>query len=226
MPVHAKFLNTEVVANGAVVRAEDVKGRIIALDITIPKGRIEDVMKLAIKSPNPPLVGNVRVVAKMKLPPGENEVRSRLELEGRFDLVEATFTNYNVQQKINTLSRRGRGDESNDAGKSVVSGMGGRFALKHGVLTLNDLSFRVPGAMVQLAGTYGIDSEIMDFRGALLLDASLADTTSGYKAVLARIAQPFFRRPGGGSKLPIRVSGTRKAPSFGLDMKRAFLPGR
>jgi hypothetical protein len=224
MPVNARFLDTEVIANGAVVRAEEVKGRIIALDVAIPKGRIEDLLKLAIKSPTPPLVGEIRVVAKMKLPPGEQDVPERLDLAGRFDLVQATFTNYNIQKRINTLSTRGRGDEDT-SGKSVVSGLGGHFTLRRGVLTLPDLTFRVPGAMVQLSGSYGIESEMMDFRGHLLLDSSLAETTSGYKAVLATIAQPFFRRKGGGSKLPIRVSGHRKNPTFGLDMKRALLPG-
>jgi hypothetical protein len=41
--------------------------------------------------------------------------------------------------------------------------------------------------------------------------------------MLARIAQPFFRRPGGGSRMPIRISGTRENPSFGVDLKKAFL---
>ena len=223
MPVTARFLQTEILASGAVVRAVD-KGRIIALDIKIAKGRIEDVLKLAIKSPKAPLVGDLRVVAKMVLPPGQTGVPERIELDGRFDLVEATFTNYNVQRRINLLSSKGKGDEDT-SGRSVVSGLGGRFMLKNGVLALPDLTFRVPGAMVQLSGTYGLESEWMDFRGNLLLDSSLADTTSGYKAVLATIAQPLFRRKGGGSKLPIRVSGHRKNPSFGLDVRRALLPG-
>jgi hypothetical protein len=62
----------------------------------------------------------------------------------------------------------------------------------------------------------------MDFTGNLLTDASLADMTSGFKSVLARVAQPFFRRPGGGSRLPIRISGTRDKPAFGLDMSRVL----
>jgi hypothetical protein len=49
--------------------------------------------------------------------------------------------------------------------------------------------------------------------------------TSGLKSLAARIVQPFFRRPGGGSKLPIKVTGTRNEPSFGLDVRKAFLPG-
>jgi hypothetical protein len=78
---------------------------------------------------------------------------------------------------------------------------------------------------VELAGSYGLKSEVMNFSGHLLMDASLADTTSGLKAIAARLVQPFFRREGGGSRIPIRVSGSRAKPSFGLDVRRAFLPG-
>jgi hypothetical protein len=45
------------------------------------------------------------------------------------------------------------------------------------------------------------------------------------KSVLAHIAQPLFRRRGGGSKLPIHISGPLAKPEFGLDVKRALTPG-
>ena len=62
-------------------------------------------------------------------------------------------------------------------------------------------------------------------RRYLLLDASLSDMTTGFKSLLLKVAQPFFRRPGGGTKVPIRVAGTPNAPQFGLDVKRALTPG-
>jgi hypothetical protein len=49
--------------------------------------------------------------------------------------------------------------------------------------------------------------------------------TSGVKSLLARMAQPFFRRPGGGSRIPIRISGPRANPTFGLDARRVFNRG-
>ena len=64
--------------------------------------------------------------------------------------------------------------------------------------------------------------ELIDFRGDLLLDASLAQMTTGVKSLLARIAQPFFRGPNGGSRLPIRITGNRAKPSFRLDVGRVF----
>jgi hypothetical protein len=63
---------------------------------------------------------------------------------------------------------------------------------------------------------------MMDFKGYFLADATLADMTHGVKSMLARLAQPFFRRPGGGSRIPIRISGPRSNPTFGLDAGRVF----
>ena len=202
-----------------------MKGRRISVDVAIDDGRIEDLLKLGVKASKPLMTGRIRLRSKLLIPAGDQEVIDKLELAGRFSLDEARFSNVNIQQKINALSRRGKGDEASDDGPSVVSRLSGTFTLRAGTLTFTDLSFGVPGAVVQIAGTYDLKGEALDFRGNLLLDATLAETTSGWKAVVGRIAQPLFRRPGGGSKLPIRISGPREKPEFGLDVRRALGPG-
>ena len=223
--VEARVIETLIVARGAVVRTEDVKGRRISLDVAIDDGRIEDVLKLAVKSTKPILTGRMQLRAKLLLPAGNRDVIEKLDLAGTFKLNEARFTNVNVQEKINALSQRGKGDETAGNGPSVVSRLSGNFTLQGGTLTFSDLSFGLPGAIVQIAGTYDVRRETLDFRGNLLLDATLAETTNGWKAVLGRIAQPLFRRQGGGSQLPIRISGSREHPEFGLDVGRALGPG-
>lgn len=223
--VDARLIDTPIVARGAVVRTEDVKGRRISLDVGIEDGRIEDVLKLAVKTTKPVMTGRMQLKAKIVIPAGDRKVIDRLDLVGTFRLNEARFTNVNVQEKINALSHRGKGNATAGNGPGVVSRLSGNFTLRSGTLTFSDLSFGVPGAIVQLAGTYDMKHETLDFRGHLLLDATLAETTSGWKAVLGRIAQPLFRRQGGGSKLPIRISGPRENPDFGLDVRRALGPG-
>jgi pimeloyl-ACP methyl ester carboxylesterase len=223
--VEARVNETLIVARGAVVRARDVKGRRIALEVTIDDGRLEDVLKLGVKSAKPLMTGRMRLRAKFLLPAGDQPIIDKLELAGDFRLDQARFSNIDIQASVNRLSRRGKGDEKAEDGPSVVSRMSGHFRLQGGTMTFSDLSFGVPGAVVQIAGTYDVKREALDFRGHLLLDASLADTTSGWKAVIARVAQPLFRRPGGGTKLPIRISGPREKPEFGLDVRRALGPG-
>jgi hypothetical protein len=220
--VEATLARTTILATGAVVRTQNVKGRRVSLDLRIDQGHIEDLMRLAVKTGNP-LVGRITLQTKFLLPAGPADVVDRLQLNGHFKLTEAQFTSIDVQRKINVLSRRGRGDENADGtGHSVVSNLQGRFALRDAHLTFTDLTFAVPGAVVQLSGTYGLRDELMDFKGFFLADASLADMTSGVKSLLARLAQPFFRRPGGGTKIPIRISGPRANPTFGLDRGRVF----
>jgi hypothetical protein len=223
--VDAKLVESHIHAKGAVVRTREVKGRHVTLDITIDQARIEDILKLAMKGNKPPLVGAIKVRTKFLLPAGDEDVVRKLRLNGEFSLDQARFTNFNVQKRIVTLSQKGRGEAAGEDGESVVSQLRGKFGLENGTLTFSDLTFAVPGATVQLAGTYHLERETLDFAGHLLLDASLRETTSGVKAALATIAQPFFRREGGGSKIPIRVGGTRGKPEFGLDVKRALLPG-
>ena len=222
--VQATLINTVIQASGAIVRARDIKGRQTTLDVTVPQGRIEDILRLAMKPGKTPLTGMIDIKTKLVIPAGPMPVVDRMQLDGTFSLSQARFTSFNVQKRINGLSKRARGDDGDDEAESVVSNVSGRFSMRDAAITFSNLAFSVPGARVELAGWYGLRSETMDFKGNLLLDASLAETTSGLKSLAARIVQPFFRRPGGGSKLPIKISGPRAKPSFGLDMKKAFLP--
>ena len=92
-------------------------------------------------------------------------------------------------------------------------------------MRLSDLSFSVPGALVQLAGTYTLKTQEVDFHGTLSLDAKVSETTTGIKSVLLKVVDPLFKRSGGkGSLIPIKIGGTSKDLSFGLDLKRRKQP--
>jgi hypothetical protein len=57
----------------------------------------------------PPLLGNIRVNTMFDLPPGNEDVVKRLQLNGTFGLAKAEFTSDTVQDKIEELSRKSRG---------------------------------------------------------------------------------------------------------------------
>jgi hypothetical protein len=221
--IDASFLQSSLVAKGGVVDTPGKAGREVRLDIDMERARIEDIMKMAVKSPKPPMTGALKLVTKFLLPPGETDVAERLQLDGHFAIGEARFTNYNVQGKINELSHRGRGNAGDAAQASVVSNFQGRFKLGHGALRLPELQFSVPGAAVQLAGTYALKRETLDFKGSLLLDAKVSQTQTGLKSILLKMIDPLFKRKDGtGSSIPIKIEGTRNAPSFGVDFRRVF----
>jgi hypothetical protein len=225
--IDAWFLNSFLHAKGAVLDAPKGRhGRTVTLDVAMDKSRIEDVMKMAVKAASPPMVGALKLNTTFLLPPGENDVVDRLRLDGQFWINKARFTNYDVQGKIEELSKRARGKAAEPAKERVASDFQGRFKLGGGRLQLPAVSFDVPGARVELAGNYALKAETLDFKGQLLLDAKISQTTTGWKSLLLKVVDPLFKqKDGNGSAIPIRIGGSRSAPDFGLDVRRVFRRG-
>jgi hypothetical protein len=226
--VDAWFLSSYLHAFGAVLDGRKGEhGRTLSLDVAMDKSRIEDVMKMAVKSATPPMTGAMKLTTKFLLPPGQSDVVERLQLDGQFEIAQARFTNFDVQGKIEELSKRASAKTAAPTRDHVVSNFRGWFKLGHGRLVLPSLTFSVPGAGVQLAGTYGLTDETLDFTGELLLDAKISQTVTGVKSAMLKVLDPLFRQKDGtGSVIPIRIGGIRNAPNFGLDFKRVLKKGR
>jgi hypothetical protein len=195
-----------------------VKGKTVSLDVTVLSGRVEDLMRLAVKS-TPPVKGAVAFRTKLRIPPGHRDIADKLYLNGQFEIGSAQFTDINVREKIAELSRRGQGKADEPAAENVASNLQGRFVLNNGTIDFSKLSFLVPGAEVELNGTYALRKEELDFHGALRLEAKLSQTMTGIKSVLLRPVDPFFRKQGR-TVLPIKVAGNREDPKFGLELRR------
>jgi uncharacterized protein involved in outer membrane biogenesis len=225
--IDAWFLSSYLHAVGAVLDGpKGEKGRTVSLDVAMDKSRIEDIMKMAVKSPTPPMTGALKLTTKLLLPPGDRDVADRLRLDGQFLIGQAKFTNYDVQAKIEELSKRASAKTAADTREHVASNFQGRFKLADGRLDLPDLTFDVPGAKVQLAGAYALKEEMLDFKGQLLLDAKISETVTGVKSVLLKAVDPLFKQKDGtGSEIPIKIAGSRNAPQFGLDTRRVFKKG-
>lgn len=224
--VDARFLSSSIVARGKIVDTPGAHGRTVALDMTMDRARLEDLMHMAVKTARPPMIGSLKMQASFVLPPGDADVVERMRLNGRFSIANARFTSPDIQKKIEELSRRSRGREETAPRETVVSDFSGTFYLSDGRLTLPSFAFAVPGAVVKLSGHYGMKSERVDFHGDLLMQARLSETQSGIKRLLLKAVDPLFRRTGGGSSLPIQITGNRNNPSFGIDMHRVLHRGR
>lgn len=215
-PVIAQFLNTTLICNGGIVKAYKLRGKEIVLDVKTDHARLEDLLRLAVKSERSPMTGAVRLSTKFDLPPGEGEIVDRLRLDGKFGIGAAEFTDAGIRQKLEGLSRRGQGKPKDEDAGSAVSELSGSFVLRNGQISFRNLTFGVTGATVELAGTYGLRDEKLDFHGTLRLRAKLSQTIGGFKSFLLKPFDPFFRK-NGVTVLPIKVTGTRDQPSFGLD---------
>ena len=167
--------------------------------------------------------GTIALDTSMVIPPGESKIADRIELDGRFALEQARFTDRLVQQQISTLSSRARGKDPKDGLARVLSGMHGRFTVRNGHARFNPVAFDVPGATVRLNGSYGLRTERLAFDGTLTMDATVSQAAGGVKGFFLKVVDPLFKRNGAGAVIPIHVKGTREKPQFGLDWKRALL---
>ncbi len=221
--VSARFLNTSLTARGAIVGAHGVKGRTVRVHVKIDDGRIDDVLRLAVKGPTPAMTGQLDLHADLNLPAGPGDVMERLELAGEFDIGGAHFSNAELQQKVSDLSERARGLDPDAHSQTVASALRGQFGLARSVLTLRRVVFGLPGADVQVAGQYGLESEALAFDGTVRMRATVSQAAGGgVKSALLKVVDPLFRRDGAGAVLPIRIRGSRDEPKIGLDFGRAL----
>jgi hypothetical protein len=179
-----------------------------------------------VRGDKPLLTGPLRFKTKFELPPGDVSVVERLKLEGSFHIDDGEFKKSALQDKIDSLSRKGQGQPENMAIQDAASDLSGNFALAGGIISFRNLRFHVSGATVQLDGGYGLRDESLDFRGELRLSAKVSETTTGFKALLLKAIDPLFSRSKtAGSVVPIKISGTRSKPNFGLDVGKTIKPG-
>jgi hypothetical protein len=226
-PVDAMLGHTHILAKGQVVRVEDSTGQKhghdVTLQVTVDRGRIEDILAISADAEKPFMTGNLTLQTSFHLPAGKESVFEKLQLAGQFHLSQAQFNNATMQGRIQQLSLRGQGKpkevktaDPND----VESEMQGHFKLGGGMLELPDLDYTVPGAEIVAHGTYGLKGGTLDFQGDARLDATLSKIVGGWKGFLLKPADRYLRKNGAGTDVPIRVSGTRKQPSFGVEFDR------
>lgn len=220
-PVNATFLGTSLVARGGVYEADNVKGRVVRLDVEMEAGKLEDIMQLAVNTPKAPMTGTLHLKTNFILPPGDKDVVDKLRLDGNFAIDDGRFTDPDIQRKVNDLSKRASAKMSEERMPKVTSNFTGRFRLDDGRLALPVVTFDIPGAVVQLKGDYGMRRGTIAFNGNLFMDAKISQMVTGFKSLLLKIADPLFRR-NGQTVVPLKISGTRNDPQFGVDVKRVF----
>jgi len=218
-PVKATILHSSLLARGSVLRVKDPKGHRIVLDVTVDNARIEDLLKLGVRTDPPVMSGAAELKTKLDLPPGEADLSNRLRLGGTFHISGAHFTNEKVQSKVDAFSMRGQGrpEEAKQDVPDVRSGMAGAFRLKNGLLSFSRLHFQMPGTNVDMTGKYSLDGNQFDFHGKARMDAKLSQMMTGWKSILLKPVDPFFSKHGAGTEIPVKVTGTKSEPHFGLD---------
>jgi hypothetical protein len=221
-PVDARFLQSEFICRGGVVHMPGEPGKTVSLDATAPHARMEDILKLVMGG-TPVVSGNVDFASRIVIPPGAGTVLDRLRLDGRFALLSANFTSRRVAQRLLILSNRARGISKSEAEQGqgpdmVASNLRGRFSLGGSTARFSELSFQVPGALIRLKGSYGVQSEKIDMSGTFRMQATLSQTQSGVKQLLLMPFNKLFEKGGAGFEAPITITGTRDHPEIGISV--------
>lgn len=216
-PVHAQLGSSRFVTSGSVIKNHGDPKRTIILDVKMNGQHLEDFLRLAMKGPTPFLTGIFDLNARIHLPPLERKVAEKLKLQGKFEVKEGHFATSTIQDKIDDFSRKGQGQPKNEEIDNVVANMSGEFTLEDRVISFSRLGFVIPGAIVNLAGSYDLGGDDLDFHGALKLQAKMSQTQTGIKRWILKPVDPFFSKNGAGTFLRIQISGKRESPSFGLD---------
>ena len=176
--VDATLGQSHILAKGSVAGAPGAKGRTIALDVKAD-GRFEDFLRLAVKAQRPPMRGGINLATSLVIPPGEIDVAQRIQLKGSFKIRRGQFTSDIVQDKVDELSRRGRGEPENDRVQNVLADFGGDFSLQNGRLGLPKFEFSVEGARVALGGSLWPSHAAARLRGSAV--ARCADLENNYR---------------------------------------------
>ena len=77
--------------------------------------------------------------------------------------------------------------------------------------------FAVPGASVEMHGTYNQESRAVDLHGTLRTEEEFSDMTLGFKSVVLRPFDVLFRRKHAGAVMPVSDGHVRR-PEAGLDL--------
>ena len=219
-PVEATLRHSSFTASGAVVDVKG-KGHTIDLDVDVPAGRLEDFLDLTVQTRPAVLSAVIGAKAGLHIRAGKERVVQKLGIQGRFTLRDMHFTNPQLQDKVDMLSLRARGEpeKARPGAADVTASMTGNFTLQQASLDFHRLAYTLPGAQVNLDGTYSLDGQIFDFRGHVLTSVPLSEMVESRWASFAlKVISPFFRGKRGGADIPVKISGTRSAPKFGLDL--------
>jgi hypothetical protein len=217
-PVYAHFWRTIVVSAGSIAGISGHRGKTAAIDLAARDGRIQDVLRLFVKSERAPMTGVTSFRLKALIPPEKRPFLRKVELEGDFGVDAGTFTRADTQANVSRFSQGASGEDDDADPASVLSDLKGHVVLKDGTADFSNLSFSVPGAFAQLHGTYSIITHKIDLHGTLRTDAKLSKTAHGVRALLLKVLDPLFRKKPAGSLVPVKITGTYERPSFGLEL--------
>lgn len=190
-------------------------GKTTVIDLVVRNGRAEDVLLPFITRPVP-ITGPAALHAHAVLDPSQPNrgFLDRLHVTGAFDAPAENVTDADMRKELTSFSLRAQGGKAPDPPKDApppavgaLSSLQGPVTIEKGIAHTPDLEFQVAGAKARLAGTFNFDNEAVHLTGKLGTDAELSHDTTGFKSILLKPLDPFFKKHKRGAVIPIAVTG-------------------
>jgi hypothetical protein len=189
------------------------------LDLSVANGRAEDILKPFLHDQSP-ITGAVWLRSHAYLAPSREGLKflQRLQVDGSFDIPTERLTSKTTEKKLSAFSEKAQGHKAEaptaepaekiaDAAADVVSSLAGRTKIRNGVVSTDRLSFEMPGAGVDLNGTFNLHDETVHLLGNLRMEADISHAATGFKSLLLKPLIPFFKKDNVGAVIPIAVTG-------------------
>jgi hypothetical protein len=201
-PSDVQFLETRLGVSGSI-------GKTTTLDFDGRQSRVQDLLTVFASSDQPGMRGPIAFRARVVLPAGDEPFLRRVQLDGNFGIDDAQFK-HRMQNKVEKLSSRARGQDNDVRPADVDSDVKGHVRLRDGVAHLDQVRFRVPGAVANGGGTFNLITKRVDLRGKVAIDATLSEASGGgWKSFLLKPLNGFFRdkKRDAGAVLPVSITG-------------------
>ncbi|HEV2617151.1 MAG TPA: AsmA-like C-terminal region-containing protein [Candidatus Acidoferrales bacterium] len=228
--VDTTLVRTRILAHGSIAGKPGRKGKTTSIDLTIDKGRIQDVLYLFSTAKHPPMDGVANFRAQITVPPLGRPLLREVRAHADFQIGDGRFEKPSTQANVNKLSARARGekvDSKSDKAiggrapspENVIASLQGRVVLRGGIASFPRLVFTVPGASARMFGTFNLSNDDINFHGKLKTQVSFSQTLGGgIKSVLLKPLDPFFKKKSAGAAVPVYMLGTYDYPRFGIDI--------
>jgi hypothetical protein len=223
--VDAKTAETTIHVQGGIVGSP----KVIDVDMSVLGGRVQDILRPFIQD-KVPVAGVVwlRGHAHVDAPRKGSNFFERLRVDATFDVPTERLTDRDTEQKLSAFSQRAQGaktpksdpgsvvqgstgpgaaDVASSPTPDVLSSLKGQARIRDGVLSTQRIALQIPGAAVDLSGSFNLHDRTVHLVGNLRMQSDISHTTTGFKSVLMKPLIPFFKKDKAGAVIPIAVTG-------------------
>lgn len=196
---------TTVRAHGSIIGSPKVTN----LDVAVTNGRAQELLRPFLHD-EAPVTGAVWLRSHVYLAPAKEgrKFLQRLRMDGDFDIPAQRLTNQPTEQKLSAFSQRAQNPKIPKDEADVLSSLKGRAEIQNGIVSTENLSFQMPGASVDLTGTFNLLGGDVHMLGDLHMQSDISHVTTGFKSVLLKPLSPFFRKDHAGAVVPIAITGS------------------